>query len=261
MNNVTVNTNTNINNQVFNFGDYQVRTVIKEGEPWFVAKDVCSVLELTNNREAISRLDEDEKGVNTAYTLGGNQNLTIINESGLYSLILTSRKPEAKAFKKWVTSEVLPSIRKQGKYEVKPSIPKSYSEALLEAGRLAAIIEQQELLVKQQELQLTLAAPKVEYVDLFVDKSSLRTITDVAKELGISGKALGKWLREEGYLWDKKDKNGKTKNPNWTQSFIDKGYGEQKLVLVNEGNMSKSGVFITAKGDLFIKQKYNQSTQ
>lgn len=85
MNNVTVNTNTTSkhkhNNQVFNFGDYQVRTVIKEGEPWFVAKDVCSVLELTNNREAISRLDEDEKGVNTVYTLGGNQNLTTINES------------------------------------------------------------------------------------------------------------------------------------------------------------------------------------
>lgn len=252
MNNVTVNTNTNtntnINNQVFNFGDYQVRTVIKEGEPWFVAKDVCSVLELTNNREAISRLDEDEKGVNTVYTLGGNQNLTIINESGLYSLILTSRKPEAKAFKKWVTSEVLPSIRKQGKYEVKPSIPKSYSEALLEAGRLAAIVEQQELLVKQQELQLTLAAPKVEYVDKFVEHGNNRTVTDVAKELGVSGIALGRWLRNNNYAW-------KNKTPmRWKQSFIDAGYGVQKM-FSNE-QVNKGTALITPEGDIFIKENF-----
>lgn len=98
MNNVTVNTNTT-NNQVFNFGDYQVRTVIKEGEPWFVAKDVCEVLDIQNTTQAMSRLDEEERSIfNT-----GRQGMTnIINESGLYSLILTSRKPEAKAFKKWL---------------------------------------------------------------------------------------------------------------------------------------------------------------
>lgn len=129
MNDVTVNVNTT-NNQVFNFGDYQVRTVIKEGEPWFVAKDVCSVLELTNNREAISRLDEDEKGIDSIQTNGGQQKLTIINESGLYSIILTSRKPEAKAFKKWVTSEVLPSIRKRGMFSL------SDVSSLIEEARL-----------------------------------------------------------------------------------------------------------------------------
>ena len=122
MNSVTVNTNTT-SNQVFNFGDYQVRTVIKEGEPWFVAKDVCSVLELTNNRDAVSRLDcEDKSEVSIAGTSSNgvtqSRTLTIINESGLYSLILTSRKPEAKAFKKWVTSEVLPSIRKRGMFSL-----------------------------------------------------------------------------------------------------------------------------------------------
>ena len=106
MNNVTVNTNTN-SNQVFNFGDYQVRTVIKEGEPWFVAKDVCSVLEVSNNRDAISRLDYEDKAEVAITDTSSNgvtqsRTLTIINESGLYSLILTSRKPEAKAFKKWV---------------------------------------------------------------------------------------------------------------------------------------------------------------
>lgn len=249
MNNVTVNTTTNTtNNQVFNFGDYQVRTVIKEGEPWFVAKDVCSVLELTNNREAISRLDEDEKGVNTVYTLGGNQNLTIINESGLYSLILTSRKPEAKAFKKWVTSEVLPSIRKQGKYEVKPTVPQSYSQALLEAGRLAAIVEQQELLMQEQKEALILAAPKVEYVDNFVERGNNRSLTDVAKELEISAKELGRWLRQEGHAW-------KNKTPlRWKQTFIDSGYGSQKL-FSNE-NVNISQALVTPEGDIFIKENY-----
>lgn len=114
MNSVTVNTNTT-SNQVFNFGDYQVRTVIKEGEPWFVAKDVCDVLDIQNTTQATGRLDEDERSKFNA----GRQGMTnIINESGLYSLILASRKPEAKAFKKWVTSEVLPTIRKQGKFSL-----------------------------------------------------------------------------------------------------------------------------------------------
>ena len=93
-----------------------VRNVVIKGEPWFVAKDVCDVLGLKNSRDTMSSLDEDEKGVAISDTPGGKQSVAIINESGLYSLILKSRKPEAKAFKKWVTSEVLPSIRKYGYY-------------------------------------------------------------------------------------------------------------------------------------------------
>lgn len=94
----------------------QVRTITKEGNPWWVLSDVCKVLEHTNSRVAASRLDPDEKGVNIMDTLGGSQEMTIINESGLYSLILTSRKPSAKRFKKWVTAEVLPAIRQTGGY-------------------------------------------------------------------------------------------------------------------------------------------------
>lgn len=135
MNNVTVNTNTNINNRVFNFGDYQVRTVIKEGEPWFVAKDVCSVLEVSNTSDAVSRIDYEDKAEVAITDTSSNgvtqsRTLTIINESGLYSLILTSRKPEAKAFKKWVTSEVLPSIRKRGMFSL------SDVSSLIEEARL-----------------------------------------------------------------------------------------------------------------------------
>nr|WP_276798908.1 Bro-N domain-containing protein [Cloacibacillus porcorum] len=87
----------------------------RDGDPWWVAKDVCDVLELSNPRSTLALLDEDEKGVQNLNTLGGNQSMTIINEPGLYSLILRSRKPEAKAFKRWITHEVIPAIRKHGR--------------------------------------------------------------------------------------------------------------------------------------------------
>lgn len=92
------------------------RIIDRDGQPWFVLSDVCAELEIANSRDAARRLDDDEKDVVTTDTLGGAQSMTIINESGLYSLILSSRKPEAKRFKKWVTAEVLPSIRRTGRY-------------------------------------------------------------------------------------------------------------------------------------------------
>lgn len=106
--------------KVFNYKEgQQIRTVVIDGEPWFVAKDVCGILKLSNPRITLSLLDEDEKGVHSIDTLGGRQETTILNESGLYSLILRSRKPEAKQFKRWATHEVLPSIRKNGMYMTK----------------------------------------------------------------------------------------------------------------------------------------------
>lgn len=100
------------------FNDHEVRTVIIRGEPWFVAKDVCDVLGIQNVSQAIANLADDEKGICNSDTLGGSQELLTVNESGLYALIFKSRKPEAKAFRHWVTSEVLPSIRKTGRYDV-----------------------------------------------------------------------------------------------------------------------------------------------
>lgn len=108
------------NDQLLRVFDYrdgrQVRTVIKDGEPWFVAKDVCEILDIGNPSMALSRLDEDEKGLSLIDTPGGPQKMAVVNEPGLYALILTSRKPEAKAFKRWITHEVIPSIRKTGAY-------------------------------------------------------------------------------------------------------------------------------------------------
>jgi len=101
---------------LFNFEGQELRTVIKNGEPEFVAKDACLILELDDVSKAVSRLDDDEKGTNLIPTLGGNQEMLCVNEYGLYSLIIGSRKPEAKAFKRWITHEVIPSIRKTGSY-------------------------------------------------------------------------------------------------------------------------------------------------
>lgn len=104
-------------NQLINhpqFGEIRVEVINKE--PWFVSKDICDALGISNNRDALKNLDDDEKGVAKTYTPGGDQNLTIVNESGLYALIIRSNKPVARKFRKWVTSEVLPSIRKYGSY-------------------------------------------------------------------------------------------------------------------------------------------------
>ncbi len=107
----------------FIFESHPVRIVDRDGEPWFVAADVCKVLEHSDTSKAVARLDEDEKDTNIVRTLKGDQALLVINESGMWSLVLTSRKPAAKRFKKWVTSEVLPAIRKTGGYGVHQSAP------------------------------------------------------------------------------------------------------------------------------------------
>lgn len=116
----------------FNFGTHAVRVVMQDDQPWFVAKDVCDTLGYSNSRDTIAKhLDDDERGVANSDTLGGEQKLTIINESGLYALVLRSRKPEARKFAKWVTSEVLPSIRKTGQYAAPTAAPSQpHTEAL-----------------------------------------------------------------------------------------------------------------------------------
>lgn len=126
----------------------KVRVVMKDGEPWFVARDVCECLELANTSQTLSYLDDDEKGVTTNDTPGGAQEMSIISEPGLYSLILRSRKPEAKAFKRWVTHDILPSIRKTGGYGQwnLPRVPQSFPDAL----RMIADIEEEKQLALEQ---------------------------------------------------------------------------------------------------------------
>ena len=118
--------------QNFNFSGQEVRIITINDEPWFVGKDVADILGYSNSRKALSdHVDDEDKGVTKSDTLGGNQNITIINESGLYSLILKSKKPEAKQFKRWVTSEVLPTIRKHGAYMTQPQVPTTQRELIM----------------------------------------------------------------------------------------------------------------------------------
>lgn len=182
--------------QVFENSEFgNVRTVVINGEPWFVGKDIAGILGFSNSRKAIAdHVDDEDKGVTNCYTPGGKQNVTIINESGLYSLILGSKLESAKKFKHWVTSEVLPSIRKTGGYNV----PKTYAEALQIAANQAKQIEEK----NRQIAQMKPSADSWEtYAGDMKQRSKEKSFRDVAKLLGLTPqKALIKWFFDNGYI-------------------------------------------------------------
>lgn len=140
--------------RIFTFAQgLDLRVIDKDGESWFVAKDVCDSLDLRDVSNAVKGLDDDEKGTHTVRTLGGNQQLMVINESGLYSLILKSRKPEAKAFKRWVTREVLPAIRKHGMY-LTPEAERAALESPDDLFARAVLMANERLQKQEQRMQL-----------------------------------------------------------------------------------------------------------
>ncbi|BCI60660.1 BRO family protein [Solibaculum mannosilyticum] len=199
--------------QVFKYKSNDVRTVEIDGNPWWVLSDVCKVLDITNHKNVAARLDEEEKGVHQMDTLGGLQEMTIINESGLYNVILRSDKPEAKPFKKWVTSEVLPSIRKHGAYMT----PETLEAAILNPDTMiklcTALKEEQD---KRKALEIANSAltvdnaimkPKADYFDDLVDRNLNTGIRETAKELGVKEKAFVSSLIAMKYLY--RDKKGK----------------------------------------------------
>ncbi|WP_445490444.1 BRO-N domain-containing protein [Niallia sp. 03133] len=136
--------------QVFNYGMNEVRTVIKDGEPWFVAKDVCDVLELSDTNKALLVLDEDEKCKHEQYSGSGRKPM-IINEAGLYTLIIRSRKPEAKAFKRWITHEVIPSIRKHGAYMTENTLEQAINNPDFMIGLLTNLKEEKRKRIEAEE--------------------------------------------------------------------------------------------------------------
>lgn len=185
----------------FTFEDQQIRALTIEGEPWFVGKDVAEVLGYSNSRKAIAdHVDSEDKGVTKCYTLGGTQQIAIINESGLYSLILSSKLPKAKEFKHWVTSEVLPTIRKHGAYMTSAKI----EEVLTDPDtiiQLATQLKQERegrLIAEQRIGELT---PKADYCDRVLADKSLVTITQIAKDYGMSGRALNATLHDLGVIY------------------------------------------------------------
>ena len=178
----------------------KIRTLTIDGEPWFVAADVCKALELGNPSMTVERLDADEKGISSIDTLGGKQRMAIINEPGLYSVILCSRKPEAKAFKRWITHEVIPAIRKYGGY-----MTKSLLEQVLENPNLIyefarrMLAEQQKNERLRQELDR--AKPKADYYDAFIHPESCTNIRATAKELKVPEKMFTAFLIRKRYLY------------------------------------------------------------
>ena len=188
----------------FTFKSQEVRTVILENQPWFVAKDVCNVLEISNSRDAVYSLDDEEKGVAFTDTLGGKQEMSVVSESGLYALIFKSRKPEAKAFRKWVTSEILPTIRKHGGYLT----PEKVEEALTDPDtiiRLATNLKEERAKRKELEALREAERPKVLFADSVSASETDILVGDLAKILKQNGIDIGQnrlfeFLRREGYL-------------------------------------------------------------
>ncbi|HEL1562054.1 TPA: phage antirepressor KilAC domain-containing protein [Streptococcus suis] len=194
------------------FGEVQLVEI--NNEPWFIGKEIAEILGYKNSRDALSKhVDEEDKGVAKRDTLGGSQDQVIINESGLYSLILKSKLPQAKQFKRWVTSEVLPAIRKHGGYLTDNKL----EEALLNPDTLISLATQlkeerearKQLQVANSQLMVDnqIMQPKAQYFDDLVARNLLTSFRDTAKMLKIKEREFINWLLDKKFLY--RDKKGK----------------------------------------------------
>lgn len=239
--------------KTWTFSGSEVRTVEVNGEPWWVLKDVCTVLEIKNHKEVPDRLEPDEVG---RFDVPHPQNpakpleMVFINESGLYSVILRSDKPQAKPFRKWVTGEVLPAIRKTGSYSVMDSY--QIDDPIERAKRWIA--EQEEraqlaLTVSVQNQQIAELQPKASYYDVVLNCKDLLSIGKIAKDFGKSAVWLNKWLHEKGVQYKQGDI--------WLlyQKYAEMGYTSTKTQTFagDDGEThSKVHTYWTQKGRLFI---------
>lgn len=244
--------------KIFTYNDVQFRTITKsDGEKWFVLKDVCDILGLTNSRMIAERLDDDEKGVSQIYTPGGKQEMTVISESGLYNVILRSDKPEAKPFRKWVTAEVLPSIRRHGIYAVDELL--NDPDTMIKA--LTALKEERE---KRATLEAKIEQdkPKVLFASAVECSKNSILIGDMAKLLRQNGYEIGQQrlfekLRNEGYLM----KTGSSRNMP-TQRYMEMGLFEIKESTVNnpDGTIRTTKTTkVTGKGQTYFVNKFLNS--
>ena len=228
--------------QVFKNQEFgSVRTLVVNDEPWFVGKDIAESLGYTATEKAIrTHIDGDDKGVTEMDTPGGKQKVVIINESGLYSLVLSSKLPSAKKFKRWVTSEVLPALRKTGQYQVKEL---SGSELMAKA-----LIEAQSVLAAKDKV-IEEMKPKASYYDVILNCKGLLATSVIAKDYGWSAIRLNEYLHKKGIQF----KQGKT----WLlyQKYATEGYASTKTHehLGNDGtNHANVHTYWTQKGRRFI---------
>ncbi|PGW89938.1 BRO family protein [Bacillus cereus] len=235
--------------QVFNNEELgQVRTVVKDEDVWFVAKDVCEVLEIKNTTQAMQKLDPEER---TMFNIGRQGETNIINESGLYSLIMTSRKPQAKAFKKWVTSEVLPSIRKHGAYMTDQVLEQAVTNPEFIIGILTKLKEEKEKLVAAQQ-QIVQQQPLVVFAEACMQSEQTLKVSEVAKLATKQGVKIGQRqlfakLRE----WELMFK--RSTEP--TQTAVEKGYFEIAQGVKQKPNgeaFTWTTTYVTPKGQAYI---------
>lgn len=244
--------------QIFENAEFgSVRTLMINDAPYFVGKDVADILGYTNPRKAISdHVDEGDKGVTKCDTLGGIQDLTVINESGLYSLILSSKMPNAKKFKHWVTAEVLPSIRKTGGYIVgqeQLTDAELMAKALMVAQKTIEArteeVKSLKMLNAVQQQQIAELNPKATYYDLVLQCPDLISVTEIAKDYGKSAKWLNKILSENKVQYKQRGV--------WLlyQKYAEKGYTSTKkepFIDAKGIQHTKPHTYWTQKGRLFL---------
>ena len=193
--------------QIFKYEENEIRIVQRDGQPWWVLKDVCDVLGISKYRDTATRIDDDERGSVRVDTPGGEQDVLAVNEPGLYSVILRSDKPEAAKFKRWITHEVLPSIRKHGAYMT----PAKIEEVLRDPDtiiRLATVLKEEQAKNNalatenaQQKQIIGELKPKADYVDYILSSTGTMATTQIAADYGMSAKRLNKILRDEKIQW------------------------------------------------------------
>lgn len=243
-------------NEIQSFTNDQFGTVRavrgEDGEPMFVAKDVCSALEVKNSRDALARLDDDEKGVVLTDTPGGEQQVQAVNEAGLYVLVLSSRKPEARAFKRWVTHEVLPALRREGGYMVARE-----DETPEETMARALLLAQGTM--ERQKRRIAELEPKALFADAVAASDGTCLVGELAKMMRQNGVEIGQRrlfarLREDGYL----GKSGSNTNVP-TQRAMEMGLFRIKETAVthSDGHVTLSRTpKVTGKGQRYFIERY-----
>lgn len=230
----------------------EVRTIAKDGEPWFVAADVCKVLDLSNPTIAASRLDEDERA---KFNLGRQGETTIVSEAGLYTLVLGSRKPEAKAFKRWITHEVIPTIRRHGAYATETTIESIIADPESGIKLLQALKAEQE---RRREAEAIAEAqrPKALFADAVAASDNSILVGELAKILRQNGVETGqnrlfRWMRDNGYIMRY------TNVP--TQYSMERGLMEVKERAINNPDGSvriTQTIKVTGKGIVYFVNKF-----